>query len=410
LKSYTGKSDNRSFIPMKPNKNLRYNHCVFLAIIFFIIISEQSFSQCIPSTWKSISYSTMLKGTGNNSWGFLFPQFNPTQGTLVAVNIKATVSLNYNFGLENNANTSVGYNVSVKRRDSISSNDMSLPLISTVAQNYGPYNLLSSDGKVGSGPDYTQQGPIVVMNNYVINDSITSAVAAFIGGSHVIFYYNPVTTAAVSGNNSYSFNSTAADTIHFLLTYYYCNTIVLQNTITDFFAAKQNSETIKLSWTTQNELRGRTYEIEKSANGKDFVYTATVDANIDSLDVGNYLHYYQVTTGDNNEIYFRLKMIDADGSISYSEIRAVDLGGNVLRFSLYPNPASQFININFGQSGRSWDVKIFASHGGVVLENYWANTSLAHIVFKNNLAKGAYFVRITEQQSQKSYMTSFIID
>lgn len=369
----------------------------------------RSLSQCIPTSSKTISYSTVLHGTGNNSWGFLIPQFNPAQGTLIAVNIKAMISLNYSFQLENNANISVPYHIDIERRDSISSNGLSSPIDRSVSQDYGSYNLEASDGLSGSGSDFIQQGPLAVMSSYVITDSVTAAVSPFIGSGYATFYYDPATTATVSGNSNYSFTGSATDTMHFQLTYYYCNTVVLASTITHFWAAKESDEMIKLSWTTQNELAGRNYEIEKSDDGKNFLYLQSIPSNVDSMHIGNYLQYYHITNDDRNKVYFRLKEIDADGTIGYSEIRVVDLGSAMQGISLYPNPSSSFINLIFNEAGKKWMVAIFASHGGLVQQNDFENTNYAHIPFTRKLAPGVYFVRAYEEQSQKNYVTSFLV-
>ena len=385
-------------------------HRIFLLLAFSMLtsVSVQSFAQC-SSSLKSISYNTVLKGTGNNSWGFLLPQFNPLQGTLIAVNISATISVRYAFTLENNANSTVAYNVNVERHDSINSSNLSSPISNLIFKNYGPYNLNATDGTNGSGLDYTNQGPITLLSNYIINDSIVNNVVPFLGTGNAMFVYNPATTATVSGSTNYSFNATANDTIHFLLTYYYCNAVVLQTTITDFFASKQNNETIKLSWTTQNELANRMYTVQKSDDGINFSEVNNI-RSIDENVSANYSSNYSISANDKNRIYFRLKIVDENGDINYSEIRIVELDKSDQKISLYPNPSNTFVNIVFSNSIGNLQTDIFAANGQLLQRNYFANANSVHINFRNKLASGVYFIKVFDVQSQKNYVISFVVE
>src|ERR1700759_744169 len=169
-------------------KQIAFINCIilFFASTVLTLGPFQSRAQC-SSSLKNISFNTVLSGTGNNTWGFLIPQFSPTQGTLVAVNIHATVSVGYQFSLENNSSGAVAYNLGVSRRDSIYSSDLLSPIYNLFSQNYGPYNLSASDGASGSGSDYTNPGKMMLLSNFNMNDSITAYVAPFIGTGYAVF-------------------------------------------------------------------------------------------------------------------------------------------------------------------------------------------------------------------------------
>ena len=109
--------------------------------------------------------------------------------------------------------------------------------------------------------------------------------------------------------------------MHFSLTYYYCNTILLSTTITDLIASKQNDKTIKLSWTTQNELADRIYVIQKSYDGINFGEMDSIKSLVEKTS-SDYSDNYFISASDKNKIYFRLKIIDENGDINYSEIRS----------------------------------------------------------------------------------------
>jgi hypothetical protein len=327
---------------------------------------------------------------------------------LIAVTIKATISLGYSFSLKNNSASSVTYNVSVKRRDSISSSDLSSLLNNITSQNFGPYNLNASDGVSGSGLDFTSHAKTMLLNNFVINDSIISNVVPFIGTNYAVFNYDPATIATISGSASYSFTSSANDTMHFSLTYYYCNTVLLSTTLTDFSASKQNDKTIKLSWTTQNEMANRMYVVQKSEDGINFDATDSIKSMVEKI-YSDYSDNYFISASDRNKIYFRLKIIDENGDVNYSEIRAVNLDENNQGISLYPNPSNSFINIIFNGAPDNWGTDIFTDNGQLIQRNYFANANSAHINFISKPVPGVYFIHAFDIQSQKNYVTSFII-
>jgi hypothetical protein len=285
---------------------------------------------------------------------------------------------------------------------------LSSSLNDITSQNFGPYNLNATDGVSGSGSDYISHAKTMLLSNYVINDSIISNVVPFIGTNYAVFNYNPATIATVGGGASYSFTSSASDTMHFLLTYYYCNTVLLSTTLTDFIVSKQNDETIKLSWTTQNELANRIYVVQKSADGNNFSETDSIKSIVEKIS-SDYSDNYFISASDRNKIYFRLKIIDENGDVNYSEIRVVNLDENKQGISLYPNPSNSFINIIFNGMSGNWQTDIFADNGQLIQRNYFANTNSAHINFISKPVPGIYFIHAFNIQSQKNLVTSFIV-
>jgi len=372
------------------------------------VLPQFTNAQC-SGPFKSISYNSVISGSGNDYHSITMPQFDPSKGTLVAVKITSVISLQYAFQLENNNNSSTTYTVGVGRNDYIGSTALSSPLtnMNHILQNYGPYSLAASNGVAGSGPDFISVPQFTVLNNYAdISDSITTSVANFLGMGTVEFDYYTTTYYNITGN--YAFSNTSSDNINFTVAYYYCNTAVLASAIIDFLATKQDNETIKLAWTTENEVPGLTYQIQKSADGNSFSDVVSMPANPSNNDVENYSYYYSIDKADKDKIYFRIKMTDANGNTKYSEIRMIELN-NTGGISLFPNPSNSFVNIFFNQQQGNWQVDIFAPNGDLVQRNNFSNTNLAHIGFIKRLAPGLYFIHAYEQALQKSYVLSFSI-
>ena len=333
---------------MKPFKAKTICAFARYAIAYFLITSAtlQLHAQC-ASGLKITSYSIFLNGTGNNGWGFSIPQFDPSVGTLVAVDIRSVVSVNMNFQLASFDTLQNNYIVLAGRNDNISVSALNSPISNAVSQDYGPYSLQPGQDTVGAG---TVASPkfFPLMSNYAINDSIVSAVAGFLGTGYVSFSYSPYTYASVIAGSNFSLNTTASDTMRISLTYYYCTSNILADDITAFSVIKESGTLAKIDWATTNEIAGRTYEIQKSSDGKMFNDVASEASVVNGSGTSDYDYGYAIAAGTTGVLYFRLKETNADGQTKYSDIRSIEIV-NADGIYLYPNPANQFINIVFNE-------------------------------------------------------------
>jgi len=367
-------------------------------------------AQCTSFTTKSVLYDTAVSGTGNDNYSFTSPQFDPSLGTLISVVIKTNVSIGYSFQAENTSNSSRSVNIGVGRYDYLSSAALSNSnFAGSVDKTYGPYSLAASDGSMGSGADYIANGPFSFLNHaVVINDSITSSTANFLGTGTVQFDYFPSTYSTIPQNLTYNFSAT--DTIQFSVTYYYCNTSILPTGIINFSAAKENDKEIKLSWTTENELPGRNYEIEESKDGINFESFADFSSKKNNGKDADYFYFYQIKNNDKGKLFFRLKEMNADGTIGYSETRIVNLDIEINNsLFLFPNPATINLNLHFATPG-NWQVDIFSADGALQQRNFLFNSNSSTIFFKKKLAAGTYFLHATNMQTQKVLATDFIVE
>jgi len=98
------------------------------------------------------------------------------------------------------------------------------------------------------------------------------------------------------------------------------------------FSAKKNNGSINIDWTTDNESGMSNYEVQRSSDGRNF-------SNIQSVQSKNSASRtsYSATDGKplNGIGYYRLKMVEVDGSSTYSKIVAVQFAtGNLI--TIYP--------------------------------------------------------------------------
>jgi hypothetical protein len=105
--------------------------------------------------------------------------------------------------------------------------------------------------------------------------------------------------------------------------------VVLQD-----FNARPEGHTTLLNWQTTSEINSERFDIERSQTGREWQLIGSVptqSVDIESTD-------YSFTDKDPmfNLVYYRLKMIDADGSFAYSRIESVQFENEEI--GVYPNP------------------------------------------------------------------------
>jgi hypothetical protein len=104
-----------------------------------------------------------------------------------------------------------------------------------------------------------------------------------------------------------------------------------------YFTAIPQQNVVKIEWASSKAWDFSHYELERSADGKDFEYLAHIDAEENTDWVVNYaFEDLQPLSGIS---YYRLKAVDIDGSFEYKGIEVVQFVG-AASLKAYPNPAT----------------------------------------------------------------------
>ncbi|SEJ37781.1 Por secretion system C-terminal sorting domain-containing protein [Dyadobacter sp. SG02] len=140
-------------------------------------------------------------------------------------------------------------------------------------------------------------------------------------------------------------------------------TLPLPVTLTRFTVVTE-SRTVVLNWSTTEESNSDRFDIERSSNGKQWSLIASVSSQGDSKVLVNYSHTdTNPLTGRN---FYRLKMVDLDGTFAYSTIRSAEIVAGI-GLVPYPNPVVDKILIRDHQLVKQADlhnasgVKVLAS-------------------------------------------------
>lgn len=156
------------------------------------------------------------------------------------------------------------------------------------------------------------------------------------------------------------------------------------------FAGSKCNNNICLLWSTENEQNLSHFELEKSNNGNNFTLLTTATA---SNQPGRNTYNSIDITPFNGVNYYRLKIVNADGSFVYSKIIRIDLSKPSL-ITIQPNPASDRIFIKGLSNGQ---IKITDMSGRTRLQ-----TTIRFSIEEINISafeSGIYIVQIINENN-----------
>lgn len=165
--------------------------------------------------------------------------------------------------------------------------------------------------------------------------------------------------------------------------------VALPVTLSGFTATVLPNQNVELHWKTLNELNSSHFVVERSAEASNWIEFSSVPAQKNAVQVTSYtvVDRQPFASGTN---FYRLKMLDLDGTIAYSDIVKVEVTGASGRLHISPNPSRGVVYLT-GEKGK---VAVFNSNGVDVSKrvNIQSTQSRQTLDF-SSLPKGIYFVR-----------------
>ena len=160
------------------------------------------------------------------------------------------------------------------------------------------------------------------------------------------------------------------------------------------FTAQKSNNTVRLAWTTQQEINAGNYVIERSADGNTWSEISSTNAI-----GGSGSHDYSVVDNSPNKglNYYRLKEVDINGRFQYSLVRIISFSKEV-SIIIAPNPARDVINVNLIKSNNNLLTITLTDVNGKFISKQ--NTMDSQVkIDAHNLSKGTYFVKITDGEN-----------
>ena len=148
----------------------------------------------------------------------------------------------------------------------------------------------------------------------------------------------------------------------------------------------------RIDWTTGEELKSDYMLLQRSADGANYTDLSRIEAK-GTPSAYSYWDEKPVT-GLN---HYRLKMVDAAGTFSYSQVVTATVKGGAFTVEAYPNPVSEVLTVKvYGNAAANATVTITDVTGKVVrvvsVENNQASIKMG------SLAHGTYMVKYSDSE------------
>jgi hypothetical protein len=151
------------------------------------------------------------------------------------------------------------------------------------------------------------------------------------------------------------------------------------------FTAENSGSYNSIHWKADQEGPNTDYMIERSPDGRRF----TPQFSFSSPAVGISSHSWKDVFPMQPSAFYRLRM-KSNGRAIYSHVVKVNFSRR--RAILYPNPAKELININFGHQSSTTELEIVNTNG-VVLSKHLEKKDSCQIRV-SDLKPGFYFARL----------------
>ncbi len=147
----------------------------------------------------------------------------------------------------------------------------------------------------------------------------------------------------------------------------------------------------QIYWSTKIETNFNYFILEKSNNGKDFYKVDTIYSK------GNNSNYGYLDN-TNSQSYYRLKIVDNDGTYVYSNTIVLNYD-NYDDISIYPNPSKTNFTIN---STDSFDVNVYTIDGKLI----YSKDDSTNLIIGDEYETGTYLLKI---KTKNKFVTKKII-
>ncbi len=164
------------------------------------------------------------------------------------------------------------------------------------------------------------------------------------------------------------------------------------------FTGTNKNNTNKLEWSTAIETNTKQFNVEwMEATGQ---WAAL--GNVNAFGSGNHSYTINHNNPPAGTVFYRLKVVDTDGNFTYSHTVSLSRGGKNAT-SVYPNPASGFINITVANHLLNTKVQLYNA-AGQLMQSRQIIAQVSQMVIKG-YAKGVYQLRFVDGS-----VTTFIKD
>lgn len=233
---------------------------------------------------------------------------------------------------------------------------------------------------------------VVNNTNYTIlinGQSFTSSLQAFL----IDKFNNTERLIKTNDTTLVSFTALTANSLSYTNRFYvvFRNNNALPLTSISVAANAKNGG-IEINWNTNNEVQVQGFEVERASDAISFKTIAT-EAAMNNVNNSYSIFDKSITTGI---WYYRIKIVNTDGSFKYSNIVTVNLNSKGEQITVYPNPVKGShlnVQINNMKAG-NYTAELYNTGGQLVITESVKQTGNGNISFvidlHNKLSAGNY--------------------
>ena len=171
--------------------------------------------------------------------------------------------------------------------------------------------------------------------------------------------------------------------------------------LTSFTGTREGS-TVKLNWTTASEINNKGFDVERKSQNSAWDKAAFVEGYGTTTEIHSYSYTDDLSkTAVTYPLFYRLKQIDYDGTVSYSEELEIEAAFAPADFVLeqnYPNPFNPTTSISYSIPEYSYiTIKVFDILGNEIetLVNEQKPAGSYEVTWNAvNYPSGIYFYRL----------------
>ena len=305
-----------------------------ILLLNLLIFSNDVLSQCSASG-SFVGSTTLVSGQGNGTPG---NPYRPGSVVRVTATISGTYSRtgsNWWHGIQINLGSNFSFATPLNfTRTGFPGNDA---------------KWIWSNGHMGNGPGAS--GPGVYYddnqdgnpgNDYGRNTSSLAGTFSF----NIVVGSNAATNATITANilpDGYSggYSSTSCDAdVNVAAAKTIFSNVALPATLISFRATRPTEKEVRLEWQTATEYNVSHFEIQYSANGRDWSVVGSQNAVGNSNTVQTYSFTHSQTFSADN--LYRIRMVDRDNREEYSRVVSVkkNFVASYILQKPYPNPVT----------------------------------------------------------------------
>ncbi|MDO7848438.1 T9SS type A sorting domain-containing protein [Hymenobacter sp. M29] len=162
------------------------------------------------------------------------------------------------------------------------------------------------------------------------------------------------------------------------------------------FTALAAKGKVRLQWATAMERNSAAFVVERSASGEGFSAVAEIKAQGNSTQATVYAAIDAKPLAGKS--YYRLRMVDLDGTTAYSQVQKVDAGALSQSLDFYPNPAADHLTLDLRPAPAApCEVRILSLTGQVLLKATLVGGQLRELPLAG-VPAGLYLLQVRSAQ------------